>query len=634
MKGSIAGRVPTGRPCWPTRPGTTGTPPPTSTPLPPRAPRPSSKSWPSGGDTTRRGACRRNIRCSTPSIFPSRPTSAASSAIGIRGRPDAGPGAPVRCAIPRPDAFSRPSTSRGPSSTWSRVRGRVFGSTSTVPTHHWAISAEREASRLLPAAEAFSTVRALLDGSFTGYPAAAARGRLDGRDLPRPRLGRQGRADHRPALPQEIRVRPRRGPRRALGRPDRDRPPDQDQRPSRALPDRRVSIPCPGPGPTRSSAWSRRRGPDFRMVDAEGKERRLIKRAPGACRRARRTALRIEFIASDVPALGYRTFYVVDERPLRRPRHVRPQGRDPAVVENDFYRIELAPRRASRASSTRSSAARSSTPGSSSASRSSPCAPSAAARASSAGSSSRPWRDSTSSASHGPDWLPVASESGPLKTVYTLEQPLRTARSASGSSSITTIKRIDCEVASHRLGRRPLPRVPARRAGRGGRAGESPTRSLSASSRSARARPRDRRPGLRQPRLRRGSARTSGRARSRTSSTPATTVRRDSLRRPSPSTTSRTRRTTPVPYPVLQPILLASRRSCHGEGNWYLQEGDHHYRFSLTSHAAGWRNGCRAGHPGEHSIGRRQSAAADTGADLPESMSFLPFAAPNWPWRP
>ena len=51
----------------------------------------------------------------------------------------------------------------------------------------------------------------------------------------------------------------------------------------------------------------------------------------------------------------------------------------------------------------------------------------------------------------------------------------------------------------------------------------------------------------------------------------------------------------PVPYPVLQPVLLASRRSCHGEGNWYLQEGDHHYRFSLTSHAAGWRNGYRAG---------------------------------------
>jgi alpha-mannosidase len=40
------------------------------------------------------------------------------------------------------------------------------------PTHHWAISAEREAGRLLPAAETFSTIRALLDGSFDHYPTA------------------------------------------------------------------------------------------------------------------------------------------------------------------------------------------------------------------------------------------------------------------------------------------------------------------------------------------------------------------------------------------------------------------------------------------------------------------------------
>jgi len=82
---------------------------------------------------------------------------------------------------------------------------------------------------------------------------------------------------------------------------------------------------------------------------------------------------------------------------------------------------------------------------------------------------------------------------------------------------------------------------------------------------------------------------------------------------------------------LLQPVLLASRRSCHGEGNWYLQEGDHYYRFSLTSHAAGWRNGYRAGiaannpliavgHPG---------ALTDPTDGLPESMSFLPFTASN-----
>ncbi|MGN0228656.1 MAG: glycosyl hydrolase-related protein, partial [Muribaculaceae bacterium] len=41
----------------------------------------------------------------------------------------------------------------------------------------------------------------------------------------------------------------------------------------------------------------------------------------------------------------------------------------------------------------------------------------------------------------------------------------------------------------------------------------------------------------------------------------------------------------PVDYTVLQPILLASRRSCHPEGNNFTQPGDHHFHFALTSHA-------------------------------------------------
>jgi len=85
----------------------------------------------------------------------------------------------------------------------------------------------------------------------------------------------------------------------------------------------------------------------------------------------------------------------------------------------------------------------------------------------------------------------------------------------------------------------------------------------------------------------------------------------------------------PVAYPVLQPILLASRRSCHGEGNWYLQEGDHHYRFSVTSHAAGWRNGYRAGIAANEPLVAIVAPAARTGASLPESRSFLPCSAPN-----
>jgi alpha-mannosidase len=56
----------------------------------------------------------------------------------------------------------------------------------------------------------------------------------------------------------------------------------------------------------------------------------------------------------------------------------------------------------------------------------------------------------------------------------------------------------------------------------------------------------------------------------------------------------------PVKYPVLQPVLLASRRSCHGYGNWYLQQGDHSYRFSLfseTNKAQGYRKATAVNHP-------------------------------------
>ena len=86
----------------------------------------------------------------------------------------------------------------------------------------------------------------------------------------------------------------------------------------------------------------------------------------------------------------------------------------------------------------------------------------------------------------------------------------------------------------------------------------------------------------------------------------------------------------PVDYPVLQPILFASRRSCHGLGNWYLQEGDHHYRFSITSHSAG------------STVGRRQAIgvndpliavvqshrAAD--ASLAAVHGFLSVSEKNW----
>ena len=53
--------------------------------------------------------------------------------------------------------------------------------------------------------------------------------------------------------------------------------------------------------------------------------------------------------------------------------------------------------------------------------------------------------------------------------------------------------------------------------------------------------------------------------------------------------------TNPTSKTLLQPILMASRKSCHWEGNDYLQLGDHHFSFSLFIHEPGWKNGFQEG---------------------------------------
>ena len=78
---------------------------------------------------------------------------------------------------------------------------------------------------------------------------------------------------------------------------------------------------------------------------------------------------------------------------------------------------------------------------------------------------------------------------------------------------------------------------------------------------------------------------------------------------------------------MLQPILLASRRSCHGQGNWYLQAGDHHYRFALTGYQgdarANWRLGVAANVPLV-----TQTPTAHRG-QLPLSSSFFGVDQPG-----
>lgn len=76
---------------------------------------------------------------------------------------------------------------------------------------------------------------------------------------------------------------------------------------------------------------------------------------------------------------------------------------------------------------------------------------------------------------------------------------------------------------------------------------------------------------------------------------------------------------------ILQPLLLASRRSCHGEGNEYLQAGNHDFSFSLFSHQPGWTEGGRAAKQANEELVIVVGPNTRKGAGLPEEQSFFSF---------
>jgi len=81
--------------------------------------------------------------------------------------------------------------------------------------------------------------------------------------------------------------------------------------------------------------------------------------------------------------------------------------------------------------------------------------------------------------------------------------------------------------------------------------------------------------------------------------------------------------------PILQPLLLASRRSCHGEGNEYLQTGNHHYHFTITSHEGNWKNGYRQGMQANEPLRAIFNAPSFSNASLPLKMSFFTTEHPD-----
>jgi alpha-mannosidase len=79
----------------------------------------------------------------------------------------------------------------------------------------------------------------------------------------------------------------------------------------------------------------------------------------------------------------------------------------------------------------------------------------------------------------------------------------------------------------------------------------------------------------------------------------------------------------PVSNIILQPILFASRQSCHWEGNDYLQTGDHSFLFSLTSSPADWGSSYRSGLQANEKLIAIVASKQYYDAELPEELSFI-----------
>jgi alpha-mannosidase len=83
------------------------------------------------------------------------------------------------------------------------------------------------------------------------------------------------------------------------------------------------------------------------------------------------------------------------------------------------------------------------------------------------------------------------------------------------------------------------------------------------------------------------------------------------------------------PYTILQPVLLASRKSCHGEGNFYLQPGNHSYTFTFTSGNGSWKSNIQTGKQANIPLQAVLVNAGKREGGLPESKSFVQLDKKN-----
>jgi alpha-mannosidase len=489
------------------------------------------------------------------------------------------------------------------------------------PTHHWAISAQREAGMILPAAEIFNSIVCLLRGDMASYPSSKMEEAWMAAIYPDHGWGgKEGQVTDRLFRKklESARDRGREMLNKALQKIAANIKTETSKgRPAVVFNSLcwRRSDPVVITLPSSPRTWEVR--------DAGGKampSQVLPPLSPEA-----KAQTRLEFIAQDVPGLGYKTFYLSSSETADPDPASAPPDND--FYENDFYRIEFAPGGLRRIFDKELGADLLDTEkflgfevftmqsvGNG---------------AGEFGRVQQPTMENFDALNrHGISWRFDPLESGPLQAVFHFRERLENCTIEQKIIIFNQLKRIDCEVgildwdgAPYREFRLALPvDAPGGRVlyevpmgvvevnrseipGTGGPAYGS----LNYDERCAEIRPREAQNFLS----------VSGKIIGLTMST---SVAVNDFQDPTPG---------PVPYPVLQPILLASRRSCHGEGNWYLQEGDHHYRFSVTSHRPGWVSGYRLAIQANVPLFPTTGDVSGATAILPEEMSFLGVSPGN-----
>jgi alpha-mannosidase len=489
------------------------------------------------------------------------------------------------------------------------------------PTHHWAISAQREAGLLLPAAEVFSTVASLLEGNMASYPTRKMEEAWKAAIYPDHGWGgKEGQITDRLFRKQYEFA--------------RDRGKEMLDNALLGIAGRVEAAPSKGTPIIIFNGLTWQRSDPVTIAIASSRQDWQIKDAGGKLMPSQVLPLfspreadvtRLEFIAADVPGLGYKTFYLT-----RSETGVASFSRSSPTAgryENDFYEVIFAPGGLRRIFDKGSKVDLLNTDkflgfevftmqsvGNG---------------AGEFGRVQQPTMEGFDRLGrHNIPWQHDALESGPLKAVFCLQEKLTNCTIKEKIIIYNQIKRIDCEVSlidwdgtPYREFRLALP-VNAK----GGQVAYDVPMGVVEVGRSEipgtggpayGALNYDEPCSEIRPREVQNFLNVSGKEFGLTMST---SVAVNDYRDPTPD---------PAAYAVLQPVLLASRRSCHGEGNWYLQEGDHHYRFTLTSHDPGWASGYKPGIQANTPLFPVVGPKPSPGGRLPEEKAFFRISAPN-----